>query len=303
MIKRLTTSTEPLICSNCGEKGHLNKQCKKPVQSYGIILYKDEPEIRYLMICNKDSYGYIQFLRGRYSKYDLPYIRNLFTEMTKTELTNLLVLDFNQLWSKLWMEEHFKLQHNYHIRDKEFAFMKFNMLKEGYDIFGKIISIRSLVNEVLSTAWDEPEWGFPKGRRNNKETPKECALREFIEETALASEDIEFNDRIPIINEVFKGSDNVLYEHTYFIAKYIGSETPYLDMTNKNQATEISKVEFLSYDDAIISIRDTMPWRKELLNKINTNLINHFNSTELDSGEPTDLEEETINSKEIIDLN
>ena len=35
----------------------------------------------------------------------------------------------------------------------------------------------------------EPEWGFPKGRRNNKEKDINCAIREFYEETNFDNQD------------------------------------------------------------------------------------------------------------------
>ena len=45
-----------IYCNNCGIKGHLYKDCKRPVLSCGNIIFrldKEEPEI--LMIQRKDS--------------------------------------------------------------------------------------------------------------------------------------------------------------------------------------------------------------------------------------------------------
>jgi 8-oxo-dGTP pyrophosphatase MutT (NUDIX family) len=36
-------------------------------------------------------------------------------------------------------------------------------------------------------SWEEPEWGFPKGRRDTQESDWVCALREFKEETGQPS--------------------------------------------------------------------------------------------------------------------
>ena len=41
-----------------------------------------------------------------------------------------------------------------------------------------------------------PEWGFPKGRRNLKERDRECAVREFSEETGLTAEDYIIQEKI-----------------------------------------------------------------------------------------------------------
>jgi hypothetical protein len=57
-------------CNNCGKQGHLYHQCKMPITSIGLItfrIYNDE--IQYLMICRKDTLGYIDFLRGKYVKW------------------------------------------------------------------------------------------------------------------------------------------------------------------------------------------------------------------------------------------
>ena len=43
-------------------------------------------------------------------------------------------------------------------------------------------TLASLIHKS-STTWLEPEWGYPKGRRNYQEKDLHCALREFEEET------------------------------------------------------------------------------------------------------------------------
>ena len=55
-------------CNNCGKLGHTFKNCKYPITSYGVILYRfvnDKPKI--LMIQRKDSLCYTDFLRGKYN--------------------------------------------------------------------------------------------------------------------------------------------------------------------------------------------------------------------------------------------
>ena len=59
------------VCNNCGKQGHLFHQCKLPITSYGIILFKSSDQDqgqgpKYLMIRRKDSFGYIDLLRGKY---------------------------------------------------------------------------------------------------------------------------------------------------------------------------------------------------------------------------------------------
>ena len=50
-----------VYCNNCGNEGHLYRQCRLPVLSYGIICINSENKI--LMIRRKDSLSYLEFLR------------------------------------------------------------------------------------------------------------------------------------------------------------------------------------------------------------------------------------------------
>ena len=57
------------FCSNCANIGHLFHNCKYPITSVGIIVYRINNinnKIEYLMIRRKDTIGYIEFIRGKY---------------------------------------------------------------------------------------------------------------------------------------------------------------------------------------------------------------------------------------------
>ena len=52
------------FCNNCGKSGHLYHQCKIPITSIGIIVFRPSSSgIQYLMIRRKDSLGYVDFMR------------------------------------------------------------------------------------------------------------------------------------------------------------------------------------------------------------------------------------------------
>ena len=71
------------LCNNCGKQGHQFHQCKLPITSYGIILFRSSSKgIQYLMIRRKDSFGYIDFLRGKYVQNNLEHLESLFNEMS-----------------------------------------------------------------------------------------------------------------------------------------------------------------------------------------------------------------------------
>ena len=61
--------TKKYLCNNCGNYGHLFYNCKKPITSIGIICfrYNLENKIEFLLVQRKDTLGYVDFLRGKYS--------------------------------------------------------------------------------------------------------------------------------------------------------------------------------------------------------------------------------------------
>ena len=93
----------PSVCNNCGKQGHLFHQCKLPITSYGIILFrKSESGLQYLMIRRKDSFGYIDFIRGKYSPYNINQIQNIVNEMSIHEKERIANENFDSLWKIMW---------------------------------------------------------------------------------------------------------------------------------------------------------------------------------------------------------
>jgi hypothetical protein len=91
-------------CNNCGKTGHSFSHCKTPITSYGIIAFRISPErqIEYLMVRRKDTLGYVDFMRGKYSVHNKNYIMNMLKQMTRREKDKLLSLPFTELWKDLW---------------------------------------------------------------------------------------------------------------------------------------------------------------------------------------------------------
>ena len=87
-------------CNNCGKQGHSFHQCKLPITSYGIILFRSSLNgLQFLMIRRKDSFGYIDFIRGKYSPYNIEHIQNIVNEMSNPEKDRLLNGTFDKLWN------------------------------------------------------------------------------------------------------------------------------------------------------------------------------------------------------------
>ena len=258
------------FCNNCGMKGHLFHQCKLPITSIGLIVFhKDKKEsgkksenIKYLMIRRKDSLGYVDFMRGKYNLNNIMHLLNIINEMTQEEKNNILNIDFNTLWNNLWGD----YINNQYKNEKQNAFEKIKYLKSGIIIDNKYYNLKSLINES-TTNWIEPEWGFPKGRRNYMETGIKCALREFQEETGISKDNIKIINNLVPYDETFIGSNYKSYKHSYYVACIDDKDSDILN--NQFQKSEVSKIEWKTCNEALKSIRKYNIERKEILIKIN----------------------------------
>ena len=196
---------QELICNNCGKYGHLFYICKIPITSIGVIAFRRvEHEIQYLMIRRKDTLGYIDFMRGKFDLKQKLYIMNMILQMTKTEKNNLL--------QKYTMVKE-KKGTIPHIRERILELINgyTNDLGEFYDLQSLIVESR------LYSDWDEPEWGFPKGRRNPQENDYDCAVREFSEETGYSTNVLTNVRNIVPLEETFTGSNYNSYRHKYYL--------------------------------------------------------------------------------------
>lgn len=233
------------FCNNCGKHGHLFHQCKNPITSIGIIVFNNSDNLKYLMIRRKDSLGYVDFMRGKYPLYNKRYLLNIINEMTQSEKKDLLEKDFDTLWKQLW-GEHIGVQYR---GEERVSKEKFNLLKLGIKLQNSEYNLESLINESEYN-WNEPEWGFPKGRRNYQEKDLCCALREFEEETGCNKNKLKIVYNLLPIEELFTGSNYKSYKHKYFIA--------YMDINedlDNFQKSEVSKIEWKNYNECIKQIR------------------------------------------------
>ena len=251
------------FCNNCGKTGHLFQNCKKPIISTGIINFKkDDDTIKYLMICRKDTLGYVDFLRGKYSLNDKQQLQNLFNEMTIFEKEKILENDFNYLWSELWGNF---IGNQYKSEEKN-SKEKFNKLKNK-DI--ENLNLECLVSES-DTKWDTPEWGFPKGRRNNGENDINCAVREYIEETGHPKKTFEIIQNILPFEEIFTGSNYKSYKHKYYLA------VNKLCVSNDYfQKSEVSDMKWLTLEETLKMIRPYSFEKIEIIKKVDK-LLNKY---------------------------
>lgn len=287
-------SNKNIFCNNCRKYGHLFNKCKSPITSYGVILFRKlEDRIEYLLIRRKHTLGFIDFMRGKYSVSNRYYIMNMLKQMTCHERHDLVSKTFDELWNKVWNDEFswshdasltkkdMELYNNQHRMEENVSRNKFFQLSRGITISsnshnhnGVGISHRSvytlglLVQEAteLYGNWTEPEWGFPKGRRNYQENEYECAMREFSEETGISCGDhLKLVNNLFPLEEVFIGSNYRSYKHKYFLTYQTEPHTP---MNKQYVCPEVSKIDWKTLDETLAVLRPYNTEKRELIKRV-----------------------------------
>lgn len=256
------------LCNNCGKHGHLYSMCKLPIISYGIILFRQsEFGLQYLMIRRKDSFGYIDIIRGKYALHNIPQIQRAIDEMSLEEKQRLLTEPFENLWKMLWGDN--GIQHR---SEGSVLAKKFETLKNQLDVDIECINLEYLIQNS-KTSWQETEWEFPKGHRNFQEKDMETALREFEEETGYLKKNITIIENIIPYEEIFIGSNHKSYKHKYYMA-YLNNES---EQSMQNyQKSEVSKIEWKSIDECLTSIRPYNLEKQKIIKDINEVLTNYI---------------------------
>ena len=228
-------------CSNCGIYGHIYKQCNKPVTSYGIICYRKIMSSPYfLLVQRKDSYSFCEFSKVRYNIHDREYILYMIENMTREEQLFLQnIKDISDMYKKIWGKKYKKYS----------SYKKRKILQKLWigvnDKNRNNFTIHDVIKDCKKYR-QTPEWGFPKGRKLEYESDKQCAIREFSEETCIENTKVSILHYKPL-EEIFTSSNGVCYKHIYYIAS--------LDKTYKPlylfQKEEIGNIQWCSFDESI----------------------------------------------------
>ena len=254
--------------------------------SYGIIVYKIINKIPYYcLICRRDSFTYSEFIRGKYQLEDIDTIKRMLLYMTEDEHKKLFSNDFDTLWRTLWLlDKKNPICHGFK-RDFNQSRYKFDTLTKGYYTTihlgvghreKQFIKLENLINEIHSNVFKEPEWGFPKGKKNKNESPIDCAKRELLEETNIKIIDQELNTESQY-EEKFIADNSLEYSHIYYTYECSPDTKLEYDNTNIHQLSEISKIEWSTYEDAVNKIRKYNIEKKKVLTQIHKSIMDKIN--------------------------
>jgi 8-oxo-dGTP pyrophosphatase MutT (NUDIX family) len=299
-------------CGNCGKQGHKYKDCYEPIISYGIILVKldkgdklskvqiddicevnnnimnnvigircmnnselnmfslNKDKVQFLLIQRKHTLGYSEFIRGRYIVDNIDGIIFLFQQMTPLEIDKISNSEFDTLWEEFWLDP-----------EKKNKFPDiYSNAKMNYDLLKKsdcsqYLNLDFYVKNIVPT-WNNPEWGFPKGRKNTSENNLECAIREFEEETGLGKDEYMLLDNIEPIIENLIGTNGKKYRHIYYLAITYNDIEPKLENINLNNYEEIGDVGLYTYEESLHLFRSYHTERKKILTIVFIYMLNKF---------------------------
>jgi len=282
-----------LFCQNCGLNNHRKKDCPFPIISIGIICAKFAPsislkeinehlkiervnsdnlkslefikkfkkKIKFLMIRRKHTINFVEFIRGKYS-IDEQEITELFRLMSPDEIIKISCLDFKNLWENLWKETSWRKSFEKEYLTAKNKFEKFQQFNDG-----KLFQF--LTSEFVPD-YNEPEWGFPKGRRDYLEDNLSCALREFKEETGIDPNIISILDNVSPINEEYLGTNGKTYRHILYLAQFNKDIAKF----NIKDNLEVGDIGWFNLDEILNLLRDYHQERRKVIEKVFLFLIN-----------------------------
>jgi len=257
-----------IICNNCNKPGHVYSNCKAPITSYGIILYKIDNDIpKILMINRKDSLCYIDFIRGKYNINNTDYIQLLIDKCSNKEKHNIISKDYEILWKDLWLIEN--LSQSKFIKDYEVSKIKFEKIRDGVysEQFKKKVNLISLVN-YSKTNYQCPEWEFPKGRKNNNEKNIDCATRECHEETNFESNDYNIIINLGTFQELYTGENRIRYCHIYYLSELINYQKEIEVNKTELQKMEVGDMKWLNQDECLHRLREYHSSRVKIIERV-----------------------------------
>lgn len=205
-----------------------------------------------LVVCliqRKHSISFEAFVRGKYNNSELQTHKN---RMTRSEREAIQTTSWEDLYRMLMSD-----------KDARYMQRERRRAKALYDT----LDLQQLF-QPTDTVFEEPNWELPKGRRFVHETDRQCALREFYEETNIQSSEVMLlEDRSceehsgqfceeRFCEERFCGTNKRMYFNKYYVGMvHPLSRGPYVDPENPNQTSEVKAARYYTLPQALALLR------------------------------------------------
>ena len=231
---------------------------QKEFHSFGIIAITATKK-NVLLVCRKDSIGFCEFVKGKYTNESDLY--KLFSYMSRAELELLSgeACSFEDVYCRMW---NVNIVSNSITTTKQEK--KFN---DNRELWYRICLEKIQQND----AYDTPEWGFPKGKKEKHENGIRCAIRELSEETGIDVSMLNFDLKNSSFASFHKKElveireeGNARFICHYYVA-LLDNEIKQLH----NQKNEISMIKFVPLQECHNFIRPYFVERINILKQLN----------------------------------
>ena len=103
--------------------------------------------------------------------------------------------------------------------------------------------------------------------------------KESLKESGYSLNNYSIVDETLKFQEIFSGTNNIRYQHTYYLAKSLNDIKLEIDKNNFNQYSEIRNVKWFTLEEGLEAIRDYNEEKKVILNKVDCyikkNILNY----------------------------
>jgi 8-oxo-dGTP pyrophosphatase MutT (NUDIX family) len=225
------------------------------------------------MIQRKYTPEYIELVRGRYYYNDhtinYQYLTCLITYISQIERNYVERHEFDYLWKHIWQWVGTPEQMHLIYDEHDECQRRFNLLKTGH-LFDKhgYLSFQSLFNNYPTTTL-EPDWEFPKGKRNEGECEQQVAIRESREETSLDSGDFNLLYHVKPFQERFMGVNGINYCNNYYLAQLTNQDhLIYYDPDHIEQNKEIRNIGWFTIHEIDQLVNPQCAYRLKMIHDV-----------------------------------
>jgi len=219
-------------------------------RSYGLICCKKiNNHVEMIMIKKSVTYHYCEFVLGKYHnpKKDASkkHLKLLFNNMTHSEKTDILTLNFSTMWYRIYVENPEKIITLKNADCKKWitAYLRKKSKFESTFLRDGGRLLRELIKDSVNA---ELPWEYPKGHAELGEVPLETAIREFGEETGIIN-GYKILMRIKPYIQTYTDF-SITYQNIYYFAHVPDNAnvTPKYKFFNKTQVNEVADIKWVS---------------------------------------------------------
>lgn len=259
-------------------------------KAYGIacVRYNDVArQYEILMVRKRCTYAFISFVSGRYCRNDERTIMDLLNAMTNQEKLDVLSLDFDILWWRLWLarSHEYVTTHGLPLKANPADSKEWMTIYEKRTLWSLMSTEQSSTRQSLyvkkkakfersflidngillerlvraSQGSKNLMWDVPRGGKDGCESDLECAIREFEEETGVKKKDYRILYGAPPFKYSYT-DDGITYNDTFYIAVEENKILPRISFKTQTQIVEIDNIGWMGISELrFLSCKKKLP--------------------------------------------